>query len=317
MTRQEKAANVVVNKCLDIKKEESVLILATEPLMDIAQQLYRTSAKRTKSTFLLQISHINPSLDINRALVKMMKEMNVIVAITSPSISHTDALRQACRAGVRIASMPDISMNTFCRIADSNFEKTSRRSKKIADILSMAKEARVTAPNGTEMTISIKKRKGFSDTGLINTPGAFSNLPAGEASISPADGMCQGLFVVDSGMGVNPNGEDQISISIKDGRAHRISGGPMARKVSQQLSRFGPESRIIAEFGIGVNDAAQISGFSLEDKKALGTINIALGNNTLIGGTNAIPVRFDAVAYKASVEIDGKVILQKGKLMLD
>ncbi len=317
MTRQEKAAQTVVNKCLDIKKEESVLILASEPLLDIASQLFQVSSKRTKSTFLLQFSHLAPAVQINRAVAKMMKEMNVVLAVTSPSISHTDARRQACRAGVRIASMPNITMNSFCRIADAHFEKISRRSKKIADILTMAKEVRVTGPNGTDLIIPIKRRKGHADTGVINTPGAFSNLPAGEASISPDDGLCQGMLVVDSGMGVNPNDEDQISITIKDGRAHRISGGPVARKLSQHLAKFGPDSRLVAEFGIGVNDAAQISGYALEDEKVLGTIHVALGNNISFGGSNAVPIHLDAVVYKASVEIDGRQILRNGKLLLD
>jgi len=317
MTRQEKAANIVVNRCLEMKKEESVLILASEPLLEIARQIFQASSRKTKATFLLQISHISPLQPIARPLAKMMRETHVILAVTSPSISHTDAIRQAVRSGARIASLPDINLNTFCRIADANFDKISRRSKKIADILSMAKEAHVTAPNGTDLTIPIKKRKGYSDTGIINYPGAFSNLPAGEAGVAPEHGLCQGLLVVDSGMGVNPNGEDRLTIAIKDGRAHRIGGSPIARKLSQHLAKFGPDSRIVGEFGIGVNDSAQISGYALEDSKVTGTIHFGLGNNISIGGSNDGPCHIDAVVYKASVDIDGKQIVRKGKLMLD
>lgn len=317
MTRQEKAANIVVGKCLEIKRDESVLIVASEPLLGIADQLFQASSRKTKSTFLLQISHINPAQPIIGPLAKMMRETNVILAVTSPSISHTDAIRQAKRSGARIASLPGISLNTFCRIADANFEKLSRRSKKIADILSMAKEVHVTAPNGTDLTIPIKKRKGYSDTGVINYPGAFSNLPSGEASIAPEHGLCQGILVVDSGMSVNPNGEDRLTISIKNGRAQRIGGSPIARKLSQHLAKFSPDCRLVGEFGIGVNDAAQISGNELEDSKVLGTIHLGLGNNLSIGGSNAGPCHVDAVVYKASVTIDGRQIVRKGRLMLD
>ena len=317
MTRQEKAANIVINRCLEIKKEESVLILASEPLLDIANQIFQAGSRKTKSTFLLQFAHINPLQPIAKPLAKMMRETNVIIAVTSPSISHSDAIRQAGRAGARIASLPDISMNTFCRISDDNFDKLSRRSKKIADILTMAREVRVTAPNGTDLTIPIKKRKGYSDTGIINYPGAFSNLPSGESAIALEREQCEGVLVVDSGMGVNPNGEDRLTISIKNGRAQRIGGSPIARKLSQHLAKFGQDCRLIGEFGIGVNDAAQISGYALEDSKVLGTIHIGLGNNIAIGGSNNGPCHVDAVVYKAGVEIDGKQIVRKGKLMLD
>ena len=307
----------MVSRCLEIKKGESVLILASEPLLEIATRLFQAGSRKSKSTFLLQISHITPFQPIAGPPAKMMRESNVILAVTSPSISHTDAIRQARRAGARIASLPDISMNSFCRIADANFDKLSRRSKKIADILSMAKEVHVTAPNGTDLTIPIKKRKGYSDTGIINYPGAFSNLPAGEAGIAPQNGLCEGVLVVDSGMGVNPNGEDRLAISIKNGRAQRIGGSPIARKLSQHLARFGPDCRLVGEFGIGVNDAAQISGYALEDSKVLGTIHVGLGNNVSIGGANAGICHVDAVVYKASVDIDGRQIVRKGKLMLD
>ncbi len=317
MTRYDKAAQTVVNKCLDLKKDESVLIVASEPLFDVATILYRTCLKRTKNTFLLQLGHLTPQDELHPSLAKLMKSMNVVCAITTPSISHTKARRDACRAGVRIASMPGITMNTFSRIGAMNFDKIIRRSKKLADILSMANEAQLTAPNGTDLIIPIKKRKGYSDTGILDAPGAFCNLPAGEASIAPDDGLCEGQLVVDSGMGVNPKDKDRLTILIKEGRAARISGGGAARKLSQYLSKFGSDSRFVAEFGIGTNDAADISGYALEDEKVLGTAHVALGNNVSFGGSNDVPIHMDAVVYKSTIKIDGKIILDRGKLAIE
>ncbi len=317
MTRYEKAAQTVVNRCLDLKKDESVLIIVTEPLLDVANVLFAACAKRTKQSYLLQLSHLAPQDQLHDGVAKLMKSVNVVCAITTPSISHTKARREACRAGVRIASLPGITLNTFSRIGAINFDKLIRRSKKIADILSMAKEAHLTAPNGTDLIIPIKKHKGYSDTGILDAPGAFTNLPAGEASIAPDEDGCEGQLVVDSGMGVNPQDDDRVTIVIKAGRAARISGGQTARKLSQYLSKFGTESRLVAEFGIGTNDAAQISGYALEDEKVLGTTHVALGNNVSFGGSNDVPIHLDAIIYKSTVEIDGKLILDRGKLAIE
>ena len=317
MTRYEKAAQTVAHKCLDLKKDESVLIVASEPLLDIANILFNTFCKRTRHAFLLHLSRLSPQMELHRSLANLMKAVNIVCAVTSPSISHTTARREACRAGARIISMPGITMSTFARIAAMNFDRIMRRSKKIADILSMAKEAHLTAPNGTDLVIPIKKRQGYADIGIVNTPGAFSNLPAGEASIAPDDGGCRGQLVVDSGMGVNPKDQDRVTIIIKDGRAARISGGSPARKLSQFLAKFGSDSRLVAEFGIGTNDAANISGYALEDEKVLGTTHVALGNNISFGGSNAVPIHLDAVIYKSTVKIDGKLILDKGKLAIE
>lgn len=317
MTRFEKAAQVVANKCLDIKKEESILILVTEPFLEIAGYLQKACARKTKHTFTLNLSHLSSSGTIHASIAALMKKMNVIIALTSPSISHTDARRQACRAGARIVSMPNITLSTFSRIAGSHFERIGRRSRKLADVLSMAKEAKVTAPNGTELILPISKRKGYADIGILDKPGSFTNLPAGEAAIAPDDLKTEGELVVDSGMGINQKDQDLIRITIKGGRAVRISGSPAARKLSQHLSKFGPDSRLVAEFGMGTNDNAQISGYSLEDEKVLGTIHIAIGNNVSFGGTNTVPIHLDGVVYKPTVVIDGRKIIHNGSLVLE
>jgi leucyl aminopeptidase (aminopeptidase T) len=317
MTKYEKAAQTIVSKCLDIQKEESVLVMASEPLLETATFIHQACSKKSKNTYLLQLPRMSSQAALLPSITELMQKMHVIIAVTTPSISHTEARRLACRAGARIAGLPGITMNAFSRIADANFDKIFRRSKKLADILSMASEVRVTAMNGTDLFIPISKRQGYADTGILNIPGSFSNLPAGEAAIAPDDGGCEGLLVVDSGLGINADDKEQLSIVIKEGRAVRISGGIAARKLSQQLSAIGANSRVVAEFGIGANEAAQLNGCTLEDEKVLGTIHIGLGNNLSFGGANDAPIHMDAIVYLASVEIDGKQILSRGKLLIE
>lgn len=317
MTKYEKAAQTVVNKCVDIKKGEIVLILASDPMLDIAQHLFIASSRKTRHTYFMQLPTFRQKLELHDTVANLMKQVNVVIALTTPSISYTPARLQASAAGVRIVSMPHITPHAFGRIPNTNFEKVWRRSRKLADILSMAKEVRVTAPNGTDLFIPIQTRRGVADTGLLDKPGAFSTLPGGKASIAPDDHGVEGLLIVDSGMGVHPKDRNQLSIAIKAGRGARISGGSLARRMSQTVSKYGPSSRLVAEFGIGINDAAHISGASLEDEKVLGNIQIAFGNNIGLGGQNDVPVMFNAIVYKASVEIDGKIILQRGKLAME
>jgi len=316
MTKCEKAAQTVVNKCLNIQKDESVLILVNEPLVDIANILFRMCAKRSKHTMLVQLSHLALGTPLPDQVASLMSTSKVVIAATTPSISHTLARRQACRNGARIVSMPNVTMNTFCRLANINLERIERLSRKLADILTMAREATVSAPNGTEIHLSLKDGKGYADTGIIQQPGAFSNLPCGEASIAPDFVNTNGRLIVDSGMGVSSTDQDKLTLSIKQGKAVRISGNSAARRLRQKLSKFGAESRMIAEFGIGTNDNARISGYTLEDEKVLGTIHIAIGNNISFGGENDVPIHLDAVVYKPTVEIDGRLIINQGKITL-
>jgi leucyl aminopeptidase (aminopeptidase T) len=318
MTKLEKAAQTVINKCLDVKRDEAVLIIADEPFIDIASLIFNAANKRTKHVHLLRLtSQLIRQGIMSDPVATLMTKMDAIVMMTSASMSHTEARRQASRQGARIVSMPGITNETFMRLAETDYEKVSRLSQKLRDVLTIAKEAKVTAPNGTHLVVPISRREGHADTGILLKPGTFSNLPAGEASIAPDDGATEGELIVDSGMGVMREDHDPLVITIKKGRATRINGGLVAERLRRRLAPFGPSSRKVAEFGIGTNKSARLCGYALEDEKVLGTVHIALGNDVSFGGANQVPIHVDAVVYKASLVIDGRKILDDGRLALE
>ena len=82
------------------------------------------------------------------------------------------------------------------------------------------------------------------------------------------------------------------------------------------LAPHGSKSRLVAEFGIGTNDTARLKGCTLEDEKVLGTVHLAIGNNISFGGKNDVSIHLDGVVYNATVVIDGRKILDRGRLVL-
>ncbi|HPR86789.1 MAG TPA: aminopeptidase [bacterium] len=318
MNKLEKAAQTVITQALDLRKGEAVLIIADEPLLDLAHLLFAAAEKKTAHVHLLEVTRTFLHRNALCAPVeRLMQEMNVILALTSVSISHINSRREACRHGARCITMPAITNDTFARIAEMDFGRIGRLSRKLADILTIAREIEISAPNGTRLHIAAARAKGYADTGEVTQPGAFSNLPAGEAALAPEFAGTSGELIVDSGMGVQLDDRERTLLSIRDGRIVRISGGQAANRLRRALAPFGPEGRLIAEFGIGTNESARICGHALEDEKVLGTIHIAVGNNLSFGGKNDVPIHLDAIAYKASVAIDGRKVLEHGKLVLE
>jgi leucyl aminopeptidase (aminopeptidase T) len=318
MNKIAQAAQVVINRSLELKRQESLLIITDDPHVEIADQLMQAAAKKTRHVHLLRLH--DDYLAKNHlcdATIAFMQSMNAVIAVTNVSLSHLDGRREACRKGVRFISMPGVTNETFGRIALMDFDKIGRLSRKLKDILTIAKKATVTAPNGTNLTITLASRKGYADTGLVSTPGAFSNLPAGEASIAPEENGVDGEMVVDCGMGVTPEDTTPLCLIFKEGKVTRITGDDNAERLRRLLAPFGADGRKAAEFGIGANDAARINNYPLEDEKVLGTIHVALGNNLSFGGNNNVALHLDGVVYKASVAIDGRKILENGKLMLE
>jgi leucyl aminopeptidase (aminopeptidase T) len=80
------------------------------------------------------------------------------------------------------------------------------------------------------------------------------------------------------------------------------------------MNRGGRDGRAFGTVGMGLNPNARVSGNLLESEKALGTIHIGFGDNAAYGGNVRCGVRVDALFTKATVEIDGKVILERGAL---
>ena len=131
------------------------------------------------------------------------------------------------------------------------------------------------------------------------------------------EGTANGVFVVDGSMaGLGLIKKTKLKIKVEKGYATKITGGVLAKKLIKQLDSVGKQARNIAEFGIGTNDSAKLSGILLEDEKVLGTVHIALGNNITMGGSVNVPLHLDGVIKKPTVYLDNKIIMKNGTLLI-
>lgn len=243
----------------------------------------------------------------------MMARASAVVAPTSRSLTHTEARRAACAAGARVATMPGITEDTLVRCLGADVLRIARRADRVAEILTRGRVARITNPAGTDVTLPIDGIRAIASRGLILEPGQFGNLPSGEAYLMPVEGAAQGTVVVDGAMaGLGVIEDEPIRIRVVDGLAVEVSGGSEARRLLALMDRAGPESRNVAELGVGTNDRARITGTILEDEKILGTVHVAFGNNASMGGTVKVPFHLDGVILAPTLVVDGEVLLQDG-----
>jgi len=246
-----------------------------------------------------------------------MKKFDVVFCPTAKSLTHTDARRAASAKGVRIATFPGITKDVMIRGMNADYKAISKRTIKLQKILEKGKEVRVTAPAGTDISFKITGRKVIPSKGLFHAKGESGNLPTGETFLAPVEGTAKGVFVVDgsmAGLGLIKNAN--IKIEVEKGYATKISGGIAAKKLKVMLDKVGKEARNIAEFGIGTNDSAKLSGILLEDEKVMGTIHIAVGNNVSMGGSVNVPIHLDGVIKKPTVWMDKKLLMKDGKLLI-
>lgn len=309
----EKSANVALKKCMQVKKGEKILIITDSKEREIANIFFNAAPKLKIKTALIEIpiGKVNGEEPPKWAAEEMLK-YDIILLITTKSLSHTKARKNASKKGARIASMPTMNREVMKRALDIDYGKLKEINKKLMKILTKGKIAKITTKKGTNLVMNIKGRKWFDDDGIYNKKGSFGNLPSGEVCVAPIEGKTNGVYIVDSSFAGIGKLKKPLKISVKEGYAVKIEG-EKAKQLKENLKN--KRYRNIAEFGIGTNPKARISGCVLEDEKVIGSVHIALGNNISLGGKINVPLHSDGVISKPTVFIDDRIIMKEGKLL--
>jgi leucyl aminopeptidase (aminopeptidase T) len=318
LTKLDSASAIAIRDCMGAKKNEKILVITDEIKREIGISLHENAIRLGYESLLVEMKSgkINGE-EPSDIVADLMQKYDVVFCPTAKSLTHTNARRSASAKGVRIATFPGITKEVMIRGMNADYKKISALTVKLQKILETGKEIRVTAPAGTDITFSIAGRKAYASKGLFHASGESGNLPTGEAFLAPVEGSSNGVFVVDgsmAGLGLIKNAN--IKIEVENGYSTKISGGTLAKKLKVMLDKVGKDACNIAEFGIGTNDSAKLSGVLLEDEKVKGTIHIALGNNVSMGGSVNVPIHLDGVVKKPTVWMDSKLLMKDGKLLV-
>ncbi len=238
-------------------------------------------------------------------------QADVVIALTTYSLSHTDARERATATGVRLASMPTFLAEMFYPDGPMavDYRQVAAEAEAIARKLTQADEAWVRSPAGTDIRFRLTGRAGMADTGLYVRPGEWGNLPAGEAYIAPLEGTAEGVIVVPAGW--HPGLKEEIRLVLRGGQLVEIVGGGAVGEELRAFLRPGDDAplyrarRNLAELGVGTNPNARRPDNVLEAEKIRGTVHLALGDNAHMGGTVSADFHEDFVIPEAELWLDG------------
>ncbi|MEM1586916.1 MAG: aminopeptidase [Candidatus Bathyarchaeia archaeon] len=346
MIEREKIVNGVVNMFkvnMGVKAGERILIVTDVPtteewrskdsaklldalkrslLAKMASEIAAENFPECKVDFFAYPSVGRHGVYPGKEVEERMKAADVVIAITTYSLTHTDARVNACKAGARVASMPMFLAEMFYPGGPmaSDYREIEKTSRKIADLLTSAEEARVTSPKGTDITMSLKGRVGIVDAGIMIERGSFGNLPSGEAFCAPVEGTANGRVVVEPGW--FPDLKEEMTFVFKNGYVVEIIGGgkvgdnfrnllDLSKDIEPYISR-----RNLAELGVGTNPNAKRPDNVLEAEKIRGTVHIAIGDNSHIGGKVSSDIHQDFIIPKPTLTLDGKIVIRDGELLI-
>ncbi|MBP1607496.1 MAG: Leucyl aminopeptidase [Acidobacteria bacterium] len=312
------AALVAVRDCMGLQPDERVLIVTDAPLRTIGDALRDAARELGADPVLVEIiPRRSNGEEPPPEVAALMATADVVLCPTSKSLTHTDARRAASARGARIGTLPGVTEEVMVRCMSADYHQIAARTERLCRALEVTDTVRVTASAGTDVVMPIRGRQAHASSGLFREKGQWGNLPTGEAYLAPLEGQSSGVVVVDGSMAGVGLVREPIRITVEHGYATRIEGGDEADRLRALLEPHGRDAYTVAEFGIGTNDRAILTGVILEDEKVMGTIHIAFGDNKSMGGTVRVASHLDGLVTSPTVWFDDRKIMEHGRLLVE
>jgi leucyl aminopeptidase (aminopeptidase T) len=309
-TAYRSGAETLVRKCARLQPGERAYILANPETQDVADFVRAACASQADL-------EVIPPLGIHGAeppphIGAKMLQANVVFCLTSMSLAHTPQRRAFTDAGGRYLSLPDYSLGLLASPSLTyDFDLAIPEANRLKALLDNAREIRIQTALGTDLILSATGRQANACPGVCAGPGVLGSPPDAEVNIAPLEEMSNGVLVVDGSVPCREIGKlnEAVRLEVKDGRIVAIDESNQSGKVLATIFARNPaNARVLAEFGIGLNPLAKLSGRMLEDEGCAGTVHFGFGSNATIGGRNAVAFHLDCVIRNPTVTVNGKAI---------
>ncbi len=240
------------------------------------------------------------------------------------TIMFDDALRALIgRRQTKLAWAPYLTTEALLRLlprSTAECHELLYLTTKVAERLRGAHDARVTSPAGTALDLRIGSFGINVGTGVATSGAGYGGLeiwPGGQVSTVPDPATAHGRLVIDRS--INAPRFMQLSAPIEfrveEGRVVDISGCEEARELRDWLTSLADtDAYNLTELGIGTNTRCSLAGVAApcEDTHTLGCVSFALGADVHLGGTVSAPCHVDMTMRSATLELDGRPIVDAG-----
>jgi leucyl aminopeptidase (aminopeptidase T) len=259
--------------------------------------------------------------DPTSAVAAAMLEVDLCVMATQTALTHSTAGAAAQRAGVKCIAMDEITTDILrSGAASTDYDAMQPIARTLGDIYAAGSEMRIESEHGTDVVGDIEGRTYWPIAGKIvdNDTQNICAFPDGEVGVAPAEGSTQGTIVWDTtvhGIGLL---DEPIELTVEDGWVTEIEGGPEATQYAKTLHEEGDDNAryCAAEFSIGINPHAEISGRMRTDKKVEGAVHIATGDNYDLGGEIESNLHIDGTIRNPDVWVDDRKLVERGELLV-
>ncbi len=319
----------VIHTCMGIQPGEKVLIVVDEPLAEARDALLGEAlvAQPGELWSYTIPNAVRPFREYPPGLLRLAKDVDVVILLLASvepfhELPAWVAAREVIRSGpARFGAGAYIDQSILDHELSADYEQIAAQTQTLARWLSGRAAVHITTSLGTDLRLSVAGREWRTDTGLLRGRGVYGNLPAGEVYVAPVEDSAHGVLVIDKSLpGLVL--DEPVRLEFAGGRVAHIDGGRGAEYLRNAIADaeqkpHGEGARVLAELGIGTNPQARLQGNIITDEKVAGTIHLAIGRNDFLGGTNVAPIHIDGVVSRPTVRLDGELLLDDGRVLLE
>jgi len=242
----------------------------------------------------------------NKLLERKIRSAHILLGYVTPQRAKTygfdyDKWKQNIRAAI-----------------DVDYNHMRELGKKVGERLEEASEIRITAANGTDLTLALEGRDSHVNDGVIDDEdiqrgAVYTALPAGNVAVAPKERSTRGIFLsdvpeADTGLLIR-----NVALRFKDGKLVSLEGDQNAEAMKARWMKAKGDKDQASWLMIGLNPAAQ-KGF-VYNQIILGSVTLGIGDNRELGGKMESDFGAHFTTVKPSVDLDGKCLIKEGKFV--
>lgn len=324
-------ARNAVRVCMKVSETDRVAVIGDVASQPIARLLAEEACNisRQVETFLLESFGPRPIKALPEALRLALLTLRPTVTFFTASSEPGEI---TFRIGLRVFLLRDLNVRHGHMVGITpqvmregmavDYQRVAMVTTAVYERARLAEEIRVTSPEGTDLVARFHPGlRWVSSSGLYHRQGQWGNLPGGETFSSPifVEGTFSARVVGDHFSRSHGLLREPLVVTIRDSHLVDVTGPKSLARDFLAYVRGAENGRRVGEFAIGTNvGLRRLIGNMLQDEKYPGA-HIAFGDPypDETGAQWSSPVHVDLVTTRATITIDGEVIMRDGRFDLD
>lgn len=202
---------------------------------------------------------------------------------------------------------------------EADYRQIEGDARRVAHRLQTGTTLRITGSNGSDLSVRLRRRTPRIDDGVISRDDLahghnLTNSPPGVVGVAVDERSASGLVVANRPSFLPAGRVEGGQWEVKDGRLVNAwyTDGQATFDTGYQAA---PKNRDVLGFvSVGLNPALAPGTAQVEDQEA-GAVTLGIGENASYGGTNRSPFVSWVVLGEATVAVDGKPVVDRGKIL--